>query len=107
MSDQICKVCAQPLAAHVLTLRDGVAHTAVAMDGRMQSCSKQDANYNWYWADVCRLNTIIRSLRYRAGRLRSKGGTWDAHTIYNYTKELARYRGQSERAMSEDFPWAC
>lgn len=79
MTDPICLVCGQPLAAHRLTLWGGVAHT-VAPNGRL--CSRDEGERQEYIGRIRILKTIIRSLRWRAGRLR--GAQWDNEGLLRY-----------------------
>lgn len=82
MSNAICLVCGQPLAAHRLQLYGGVAHT-VAPDG--SSCSRNDSERQGFVGEINILRTIIRSLRWRAGRLRTSNARWDDEHLLRYS----------------------
>jgi hypothetical protein len=105
MNDQICKVCGQPLAAHVLTLNGGVAHTAMTINGKMRYCSQEDSMVSWHLAVRGRLSVTIRSLRYRAGRLNSANGRRSADNIRAYADMLAQDRERIDTIIAEDFSW--
>lgn len=101
MSNAICLVCAQPLEVHRLHLWGGVAHT-VAPNGR--SCSRNETERYTYIGQIRMLQTIIRSLRWRAGRLRVANARWDDENLLRYSdhwqQQVDRYEQTLERHYS-------
>lgn len=83
-----CKVCGQDLSVHHFVMRNGVAHAAVFVDGRSRSCSEIDADHHYTLGEIAILHTIIRSLRWRAGRLRTTESHWNADDLLIYSDKL-------------------
>lgn len=105
MNNAICLVCGQPLEAHRLQLWHGVAHT-VAPDG--SSCSRNDTERHGYVGEINTLQTVIRSLRWRAGRLRVANARWNDENLLRYSdhwqQQIDRYEQTLERHYSRKVP---
>jgi hypothetical protein len=91
VSDQICRICGQPLERHQLMLWQGVAHTVVRDEqGRVaHHCSRHAGEGDYFNGQVQILQSIVRSLRNRAGRLRTLGRSWSPDDLDEYSNKLA------------------
>lgn len=108
MSEQhVCKVCGQLLADHFLVLRCGVAHTAILdSQGRARSCSDMESERMYYQGRIQALITIVRSLRWHAGRLRTKDGAWRCWELGRYASKKAAEVEGLERMAEENYSWS-
>ena len=72
MLTDICRVCGLPAERHVVEIRSGIAQTVVRdADGRfLKSCSASEADRQSALARLAVLQSIVRSLRWHAGRAR-------------------------------------
>lgn len=98
MTEPICLVCGQPLEVHQVQLWGGVAHT-IAPDGHW--CSRDEGERLMYVGEINILRTVIRSLRWRAGRLRRDNARWDDENLLRYSdhwqQRIDRYMDTLER----------
>ena len=102
----ICKVCGQPLDQHELVTRWGVAHAGWRdLGGRLTACSEAVADYNQISGRIDALTTIVRSLRWHAGRLRTKGATWDADDLDTQSNKFSRDIDRLLRNTQEYYAW--
>jgi hypothetical protein len=86
-----CRMCEQPEAAHRIVFWDGVAHTvAHSADGKAIYCSQQYADRDYYQGQILALSAVVRSLRMRAGRLRSRGWRWEPDHLVEYSDKLVK-----------------
>lgn len=87
-----CAVCGHMLALHRVELWGGVAHT-VGPSGRR--CSRGEVERMHFVGQIDILRTVIRSLRWRAGRLRTTIARWDEEDLMCYSdhwqQRLDRY----------------
>lgn len=103
----ICKVCGFPIEEHELRIRWGVAHTFVrGADGNvLTSCSEAANDYNDFRGQITALTTIVRSLRWRAGRLRTQGTTWHDYDLDIWANKLAHDIERLRRLIVEHYGW--
>jgi hypothetical protein len=86
-----CRMCGQPEAAHRIVFWDGVAHTmAHDASDKLVYCSQQYADRDHFYGQIRALATVVRSLRMRAGRLRSRGWHWEPDHLVEYSDKLVR-----------------
>lgn len=94
MSDNVlmCRVCNRPIIEHRLVQYNGVAHTQSPAGNYM--CSRVDGERLTFVGEINTLRTIVRSLRWRAGRMRP-GGEWTPDDLDEYSnhwqKRIDRY----------------
>lgn len=95
MTEPICEVCGAPLAEHTMALRFGVAQT-IGKDGIC--CSGISGEREYFRGQLAEMLTIIRSLRYIAGRdsLRS---------LNEYSDRVEQKRETLMRRVAKWFPW--
>lgn len=96
-----CAVCGHMLALHRVELWDGVAHT-VGPDGRR--CSREATERERFVGQVDMLRTIIRSLRWHAGRLRTNDERWDAGHLIDYSDHWQKRLDRYLRILDEYYP---
>lgn len=95
MSDDTstCAVCGQLIAFHRIIRWGGVAHT-LSPDGQ-RWCSREEGERQQFVGEIDTLRAIIRSLRWRAGRLRTRNERWYEYDLVSYSdhwqKQLERY----------------
>lgn len=87
-----CRFCGHPADDHFVVIRNGVAHTGVYEGDRRILCSLDEASRHFMFGEIWALQTIVRSLRYRAGRLRNAGRTWTHEHVNEYADKVARDR---------------
>jgi hypothetical protein len=104
---QICKVCGFPLDQHEVMLRWGIAHTAARdVDGRITHwCSEAAVDYSDFHGQIQALTTIVRSLRWRAGRLRSQGTVWHNYDLEYWATKIARDIERLQKLVVEHYSW--
>jgi hypothetical protein len=91
MPENKCRMCGQPEAAHQIVFWDGVAHTkAYDAKGKPVYCSQSYADHDFYQGQIQALTTVVRSLRARGGRLRSRGEQWAPDDLVRYSDKLVR-----------------
>jgi hypothetical protein len=103
MSDDTCRVCGLLLALHSVKLIDGVAHTIVFDGSHRHSCSAVAGERQFQLGRLDALLTVIRALRWQAGRMRNSGRTWSHEQIAAYADRLQRDRERLIRAEQEYF----
>lgn len=103
----ICKVCGFPIESHEVRIRWGVAHTFVrgADEKVLWSCSEAANDYNDFRGQITTLTTIVRSLRWRAGRLRSQNTTWRDDDLDTWADKIARDIARLQRLIVEHYAW--
>lgn len=109
MSDQpICKVCGFPLDQHSLELRWGVAQAIVrGADGKaLHHCSEAAADLNHIQGRIASLETVVRALRWHAGRLRTKNRVWASDDLVTHSDKLARDLHQLLIVIHKHYRWA-
>lgn len=109
MSEQIvCKVCGFPLDQHSVELRWGVAQAIVrGPDGkRLWACSEATNDYNDFRGQISTLGTMVRSLRWRAGRLRSKQAHWQDYDLDLWANKLERDIQRLRKLVVEHYGWS-
>lgn len=107
MSIDACKVCGKPLYEHHVVLLWGVAHAAVRREnGTWDSCSERSSDYYHIAGRLAARETIVRSLRWHAGRLRTKNAEWLAHDLDRYADKIARDIDKLIRATRDYYAWA-
>lgn len=95
MIDPTCQVCGLSVDQHIIVLRDGVAHTAVPGRG---SCSGVAGDREYTRGRLAEIQTIIRSLRYMAGRD-------GVQALRTYSDIVAKKREKLIRDTQKWFPW--
>lgn len=105
MSETICKVCGCALDDHFVVLRSGTAHTGVNIDNRPRFCSEEEAERQHLMGRIGALQTIIRSLRNRAGRLHNRGQFWTPEHLGIYADNLAKDRERLIGFEQRYYPW--
>lgn len=106
-ASQVCKVCGKPLAVHHLMLYWGIAQAAIYDDrGRSRPCSQIAAEYLHIEGRIQTLITIVRSLRWHAGRLRTKDANWRADDLDRQADKFERQIATIERNTGEHYAWA-
>lgn len=90
-ASRICRICGQPAEAHGVALHGGVAHTVIrdATGVVVAYCSAVEADREYSLGQHNALTAVIRSLRNRAGRLRTRGEVWEPCDLYDYSDKLA------------------
>lgn len=108
MSDPpVCKVCGKPCSAHTVHFRWGVAHAGTwDANARFNSCSERYAEYEHNWGRRQELETLIRSLRWHAGRLRSRNAVWTAEDLIKRSDQAVKLLEMLQRHVAEYWPWA-
>lgn len=108
MSDKTtCKVCKQPLAVHHLVLIWGVAHAAVYDgSGHSRPCSEIASDWSHIQGRIQALESVIRSLRWHAGRLRTNNRQWDTGDLADYSDRWAKQIEQLIGNTQEYYAWA-
>lgn len=97
-----CLICKQPEFAHRIAFWDGVAHTiAPSVDGRMAHCSREYSDIEHLRGQIQALMTIVRSLRWRAGRMRTLGGCWEPDDLDEYSNKVMTDIERLERLIRE------
>jgi ATP-dependent exoDNAse (exonuclease V) beta subunit len=92
VNETICKVCGRPPDEHFVRLRYGIAHTCVNTTDRPRFCSAEESERQHMLGRIEALLTVIRSLRNRVGRLRSRGRVWAPEDVEAYTDKLLKDR---------------
>jgi hypothetical protein len=107
-ASDLCKVCGFPVEEHKVRIRWGVAHTFVrGADGKeLWSCSESACDYNDFRGQISTLTTIRRSLRWRAGRLRSDSATYHDYDLDWWANKITVHITQLQRLIDEHYPWA-
>lgn len=104
----ICKVCGLPLDTHRIELRGGVAHT-VARDRETNRilfwCSEADCDRSYTVGQIATLRTIVRSLRYMAGRARTKGDKTRAAALADYSFKVEADRDRLIGNLAKWYSW--
>lgn len=101
MNEPTCSVCGHTLSTHRLQLWYGVAHT-VALDG--SSCSRNDGERMGFVGEINTLRTIIRSLRWRAGRLRTRSAEWGEEDLILYSDHWQKRLDRFLAILDEYYP---
>lgn len=101
----VCKVCGKALDEHALVFRFGVAHAAVYRDNRLVSCSELHAQADYMSGQIATMQTTIGSLRWHAGRLRTKGRVWTADDLVAHADKLRRRVTNLSRQFWHYYPW--
>lgn len=103
-----CKVCGLPLDAHQVGFRGGVAH-AVARDREtnhiLSWCSETDRDRSYTVGQIATLRTIVRSLRYMAGRARTKGDESRAAALADYSFKVETDRDRLIGNLARWYSW--
>lgn len=97
-----CKVCNQPIADHHIVSSYGVAQVK-SPDGEYQ-CSSLYGERLQFVGEINTLRTIIRSLRWRAGRMRP-GGEWTPDDLDAYSDHWERRLNRLLTIVREYYPW--
>lgn len=88
----MCRVCNQPVIEHRLIQYNGVAHTQSPAGN--YTCSRADGERLTFVGEINTLRTIVRSLRWRAGRMQ-RGQEWTPDELWTYSehweKRLKKY----------------
>ena len=100
MAEPTCEVCGAPLGAHTMALRNGVAHT-IGHDG--MCCSGVAGDREYTRGQLAQMLTIIRSLRYVAGRERLLRAR--SMALREYSDMVANQREKLIRQAQRWFPW--
>jgi hypothetical protein len=105
-TSEICRVCGKNLDQHFLDFYDSTAHAGSYDDaGRPRHCSVLYAERRGFVDDCNRLQTIIRSLRYRSGRL-WRQGVWDhANLLSEYARLLEKDRERVLGLLKRWYTW--
>jgi hypothetical protein len=103
----ICKVCGFPAEKHEVRIRWGVAHTFVrgADDKELWACSEAACDYNDFRGQISTLTAIRRSLRWRAGRLRSEGTTYHHTDLDWWANKITVDITRLQRLIAEYYAW--
>ena len=89
MAKSMCRVCGAALENHVITIQKGIPHAGrLTDDGKVRSCSQELYRQGYGAGCVATLRTIIRSLRWHAGRLQTLGDTWRPWQLRAYADKL-------------------
>lgn len=102
MNEPTCEVCGAPLAKHTMALRDGVAQT-IGRDGLC--CSGVSGDREYTRGQIAQMLTIVRSLRYMAGRLANAGWRQQSAALRDYSEGLADRREKLCRDAAKWYPW--
>lgn len=103
--NETCCVCGQPLVAHFLELRSGVAHTGVYEGNAQRHCSAVEGDRQYTLGQIAMLRTIVRSLRYMAGRRRTRGDETSAAALIDYSYKVEASRDKMIRNLAQWYPW--
>jgi hypothetical protein len=103
----ICRVCGFPLDQHALEVYRGAAHAVMrGTDGKViRHCSQAAGDYTYTLGQMAELSTIVRSLRWRAGRLRSQGTVWHNYDLEYWATKIARDIERLQRQIVEHYGW--
>jgi hypothetical protein len=86
-------------------MRWGIAHAGITVDGRFRSCSELVAEYHYNAGRRQTLTTLVRSLRWHAGRLRTKGRQWTSDDLNVQADKLAKEIVMLEKQVEEYYAW--
>jgi len=103
----ICVVCGFPAEQHAVELRCGIAHTVVrGVDGKLlHRCSEVAADREYTRGELARMQTIIRSLRNRAGRARKRGNSMPTVALADYASKVEADRNRILAYFEQWYPW--
>jgi hypothetical protein len=103
----ICAVCGFPIEQHAVELRCGVAHTVVrGVDGRLlHSCSQSAGDREYTRGELARMQTIVRSLRYRAGRAWKRDQYQYSIALDDYSNKVEADRKKLLAYLDQWYPW--
>lgn len=95
MTEEVCEVCGLPIDQHAIILRNGVAHTIVP--GK-STCSAAAGDREYTRGQIAEMLTIIRSLRYMAGRD-------GVQSLRTYSDIVAKKRDTLISRAQRWYPW--
>lgn len=103
----VCKVCGKLCSAHTVQFRWGVAHAGTydAQD-RFDSCSERHADYQHIWGRISAMETVVRSLRWHAGRLDTKDKQWSADDLRMHANKVVKQIEQLIKVTQHYYAWA-
>lgn len=101
----VCKVCGKICSAHTVQFRWGIAHAGTYTDGRFVPCSERHAEHQYTLAQVWELETLVRSLRWNAGRMRTKGKVWTPDDLDERSNKAVKRMDMLRRQIAEYYPW--
>jgi len=106
MSD-ICIVCGFPAEQHVVELRCGIAHTVVrGVGGKLlHRCSEAAAAREYTRGELARMQTIVRSLRYRAGRAWKRDQLQYSTALDDYSNKVEADRNRLLAYFKQWYSW--
>jgi hypothetical protein len=102
----VCKVCGQAIEAHRTWLRWGEPHAGVEVEGKLRSCTELIAESNYNAARRWTLQTFVRSLRWHAGRLRTRGATWTPNDLDERANKAVKEIEMLERQVDAYYAWS-
>lgn len=103
----ICKICGKLCSAHTVQIKWGIAQAGTYdADGRFDSCSARQAEYEHNWGRRSELQTLVRSLRWRAGRLRTQNSVWTADDLDERANKAVKIIEMLEGHVELYYPWA-
>jgi hypothetical protein len=108
VKEEICRVCGKSLDDHALILRSGVAHAgSYDADGRLRDCSEHDCDVHYILGRLATLRTIMRSLRWHAGRMANTGGQeWGPDDISEQADKYERDVNRQLSTIHKYYAWS-
>lgn len=103
----ICRVCGFPAEQHTIELRSGVAHTVMrGAGGKLLSCcSGASGDRHYVLGELSQMLRIVRSLRWHAGRARTRGNDMTAMALADYAGKIAAERERLLANYQQWYPW--
>jgi hypothetical protein len=101
----VCKVCGQSIEAHRIWLRWGEPHAGVEVEGKLQSCTELITESSYNAARRWTLQTFVRSLRWHAGRLRTRDATWTPDDLDARANKAAKEIEMLEQQAATYYTW--
>lgn len=103
----VCGVCGLPVDRHSIEIQDGAAQAVIRNTGGRTAilCSIESGSGQALRAEIRRLRTIVRSLRYRATRARNTGAGAKGHALEEYADVLNDEYDRLVDCLVRWYPW--
>lgn len=99
-STRRCRYCGKPADQHFMeVLPDGTPSMSVWKDTKKIRCTQSNADAEYFRGRIQALQTVVRSLRNRAGRLLRQGTRWDDDDLRRYSDHWVDDLERTQRSL--------